>query len=375
MRAAIAALTLVLLAGPAAAETYDSSAGPLAVEPVVEGLDHPWGFAFLPDFEETGAVLVTERPGALRLFERGALSAPIEGAPEVAARGQGGLLDVALALDFAASGEIYLSYAAADGVFGARTEVARARLVRRPEPRLEDLEVIFRQSPSSTTGRHFGSRVVVAPDGSLFVTLGERGNRPAAQDLSTHLGKVVRIDRDGAPWPGNPFLGLAGALPEIWSWGHRNPQGATLDGAGRLWISEHGAQGGDEINRPEAGLNYGWPEISYGRHYSGAKIGRGTAARGMEQPVFYWDPSIAPSGLMIYQGALFPEWRGDFFTGSLKFALLSRLDESGGRIVAEERLFEGEFGRIRDVREAPDGTIWFATDEDPGALWRIAPAG
>ncbi|MFV0475503.1 MAG: PQQ-dependent sugar dehydrogenase [Pikeienuella sp.] len=365
---------LLLLAAPAAADMYDSSAGPLQVAPVVEGLDHPWGFVFLPDFEETGALLVTERSGALRLFERGALSAPIEGAPEVAARGQGGLLDVALARDFAESGEIYLSYAAQEGTFSTRTEVARARLERGAAPRLDGLTVIFRQSPASNSGRHYGSRVVVAPDGSLFITLGERGDRPAAQDLSTHFGKVARIDRDGAPWPGGPFIDREGALPEIWSYGHRNPQGATLDREGRLWVSEHGAQGGDEINRPEAGLNYGWPEISYGRHYTGEKIGRGTAAEGMEQPEYYWDPSIAPSGLMIYQGALFPEWRGDFFIGSLKFALLSRLDEEGGRLIGEERLFERAFGRIRDVREAPDGAIWFATDEDRGALWRIAPA-
>ncbi|QIE54894.1 PQQ-dependent sugar dehydrogenase [Pikeienuella piscinae] len=369
-----ALIALALLATPASAQVFETSAGPVRVEPMVEGLDHPWSFAFLPDFETTGAMLITERPGALRLYQDGALSNPLDGAPGVAARGQGGLLDVALARDFAKSGEIYLSYAASDGLFSARTEVARARLVRDRAPRLEALKVIFRQQPSKSTTRHFGSRIVVAPDGSLFVTFGERGEGAAAQDLGTHQGKVVRITRDGAPWPGNPFFGRDGALPEIWSYGHRNPQGAALDAAGALWVVEHGARGGDEINRPDPGANYGWPEISYGRHYSGEKIGRGTAAAGMEQPAYYWDPSIAPSGLAIYQGDLFPAWRGDFLVGALKFRLLSRLGMEGGRLREEERLFAGAFGRIRDVREAPDGAIWFATDEDPGAIWRMTPA-
>ncbi len=364
-----------LAALPAAAETFESSAGRLSVQPVVEGLDHPWGFAFLPDFAETGAILITERSGALRLFEKGRLSPPIEGAPEVAATGQGGLLDIALAPDFAETGTLYLTYAAPAGIFAARTELARARLVRAPEPRLEDLTPIFRQDPPQSASHHFGSRVVVALDGSLFVTVGDRGQSEEAQNLGAHQGSVVRILPDGAPHPENPFLGLPGAKPEIWSFGHRNPQGAALDPAGRLWIVEHGARGGDELNRPEAGVNYGWPVISYGRHYSGGKIGEGTAKPGMAQPIYYWDPSIAPSGLAFYEGDLFPGWKGDAFVGALKFQLVARLDlDAEGRVIREERLFAGAFGRVRDVRAGPDGALWFATDENPGAIYRVSPA-
>lgn len=364
------ALLLALLALPAAAETFETSAGPVRVETVVEGLDQPWGFAFLPG----GGLIVTEKAGALRLFEDGRLSPPLAGVPEVADGGQGGLLDVALAADFAANGEIYLSYAAPAGAFSARTEVARARLVRGPEPRLEDLTVIFRQEPASSGGRHFGSRIVVAPDGSLFVTIGDRGDDDEAQNLGSHNGSVLRIGRDGAPHPENPFLALEGARPEIWSFGHRNPQGAALDAEGRLWTVEHGARGGDELNRPEAGANHGWPVISYGRHYSGLKIGEGTAKAGMAQPAHYWDPSIAPSGLAFYGADLFPAWKGDAFVGALKDQLIARLDFDGGRVVREERLFADAFGRIRDVRAGPDGALWFATDESPGAILRIVPA-
>lgn len=373
MKQILCAIVAASLAAPAAAETFESSAGPLAVEPVVTGLDQPWAFVFLPGFEETGGMLVTEKSGALRLFGDGALSAPIAGAPEVSSRGQGGLLDVALARDFAASGEIYLSYAAPDGPGASRTEVARARLVRTPEPRLEDLTVIFRQAPSQSTTRHYGSRIVIAEDDSLFITVGDRGQREEAQDTSRHQGSVIRIMRDGTPHPGNPFLN-GGGRPEIFSYGHRNPQGAALDADGGLWTAAHGARGGDEINRPEVGRNYGWPVISYGRHYSGGEIGVGAAKEGMEQPLHYWDPSIAPSGLAIYEGDLFPDWRGDLLVGALKFRLLSRLDVEGGEIVGEERLFADEFGRVRDVRVGPSGAIWFATDDDNGAIYRVTPA-
>lgn len=374
MRQMILTLLLMTTAAPAIAEVFPSSTGRLRAEKVVEGLSEPWAFAFLPDFAETGALLITEKTGALRLFADGVLSTPLSGAPEVKDSGQGGLLDVALAHDFAESGEIYLSYAAADGLFSARTEVARAWLVRGASPRLEGLRVIFRQTASQTGGRHFGSRIAVAPDGSLFVALGERGESDEAQNLGSHQGSIIHITRDGAPHPDNPFLNQEGAQPEIWSYGHRNPQGATFDKAGTLWIVEHGAQGGDEVNLPRAGVNHGWPVISYGRHYSGAEIGRGVAAEGMAQPFHYWDPSIAPSGLALYEGSLFADWRGDLLVGSLKFELLSRLDIENGAVVGEERLFEGAFGRIRDVRVAPDGAIWLATDEDPGAIWRITPA-
>lgn len=370
MRCAFFALTL--LAMPAQADIFESSAGPLLVEPVVEGLDQPWAFAFLPDFGETGAMLITEKPGALRLFANGQLSDPLPGGPESVDIGQGGLLDVALAKDFESSGEIYLTYAARDGDL-YRTEIARAKLLREPSPRLEGLEVIYRQVPSLRGWRHFGSRIAVADDGTLFVSLGERGHPDEVQKLDNSIGKMIHITREGEPAPGNPFIGNANALPEIWSYGHRNAQGAAF-ADGRVWTVEHGARGGDEVNHPEAGVNYGWPVISYGRHYSGQKIGVGTAKEGMAQPFHYWDPSIAPSGMVIYQGDLFPEWRGDILVGSLKFALISRLDVEGGAVIGEERLPANEYGRIRDLREGPKGAIWFATDETSGAIYRITPA-
>ena len=354
-----------LLATAAHAQEFESSAGLVEVETVVSGLERPWGFAFLPD----GGVLITERPGALRHFKNGALSAPIPGLPDVYDSGQGGLLDVALARDFAESGEIYMSYAASDGVFSAQTRVARATFTG---DALTNVEVIFRQEPSQSGGRHFGSRIVVADDGSLFVTIGDRGEAGEAQNPASHQGSVIRILRDGAPHPDNPFLsGDRGWKPEIYSYGHRNPQGATFDSEGVLWTVEHGAKGGDEINRPANGANFGWPIISYGRHYSGGKIGVGRSSPGMEQPVHYWDPSIAPSGLVRYEGAMFPEWRGDLLVGALKYQLISRLDVEAGRVIGEERLFDGEFGRIRDIRVAPDGSVWFATDEEDGGLFRL----
>jgi glucose/arabinose dehydrogenase len=363
-----ALLLAALLAGPsAAAAVIDSSAGPLRLEMVADGLEHPWGLAFLPD----GRLLVTEREGRMRLIADGRLSTPLAGVPEVYASGQGGLLDVALAPDFAATGTLFFSYAErAEG--GARTAVARARL---DGERLADVTVIFRQSPVEGGGRHFGSRLVPLPDGTLFVTTGDRGEDDLAQDPAATIGKVLRIAADGSAPPDNPFVGRAGFAPEIWSLGHRNPQGATLDDRGRLWTVEHGARGGDEINRPEAGRNYGWPVISYGRHYSGLPIGEGTEAPGLEQPLFVWDPSIAPSGLAFYDGALMPEWRGDLFTGGLRAELLARVDlENGVPTGTEERLLDGAIGRLRDVRAGPDGALWLLTDENPGGVWRLAPA-
>jgi glucose/arabinose dehydrogenase len=364
MRILIAAL---LLAGAAAAETYPSSAGPLRVDAVATGLDQPWGMAFLPD----GRVLVTERGGALRLIDDGAVSAPIQGVPAVYDSGQGGLLDVAISPDFAETGLIFLSYAEpAEG--GARTAVARATLA---ETRLEDVAVIFRQRPALSGGRHFGSRIVPAPDGTLFVTLGDRGARDSVQDPSNLIGKLVRIAPDGSIPADNPFVGREGYAPEIYSIGHRNTQGAGLDAEGRLWTVSHGAAGGDEINRPEPGRNYGWPVISYGSHYSGARIGEGTEKPGLEQPEYYWDPSIAPSGLTVYDGDLFPDWRGDIFVGALRAQLLARVDmEAGSPTGAEERLLDGALGRIRAVATGPDGALWLLTDESPGGLYRITPA-
>lgn len=336
---------------------------------VARGLEHPWGLAFLPD----GRMLVTERPGRLRIVARdGSLSTALTGVPAVFAQGQGGLLDVALDRNFAANRTLYLSYAEPDERGNAGTAVARARL---GAAGLEDLRVIFRQSPKVRGGLHFGSRVVPARDGNLFVTLGERYQRDRAQDLGAHLGKVIRIKPDGGVPPDNPFVGRAGALPEIWSYGHRNVQGAALHPAtGALWTAEHGAQGGDEINRPEAGRNFGWPVITYGRDYSGASIGEGTAKAGMEQPLHYWDPSIAPSGMAFYEGDMFPGWKGNLLIGSLKFQVLSRLELDGSKVVHEERLLRGLNERIRDVRVGPDGLIYLLTDSSDGRVLRIEPA-
>ena len=334
-----------------------------------EELEHPWGLAFLPD----GRLLVTERPGRLRIVEAdGRLSKPLANLPEVAHRGQGGLLDVALDPDFASNRTIYLSYAE-PGEGGAGTAVARAVL---GDTGLSDVAVIFRQQPKVGAGNHYGSRLVFAADGTLFVTMGDRfAYRDQAQNLANHLGKIIRINRDGSTPSDNPSVGRAGARPEIWSYGHRNVQGAALEPAtGRLWTAEHGARGGDEINRPEAGKNYGWPVITYGVDYSGARIGEGTAKPGMEQPVHYWDPSIAPSGMAFYTGSAFPDWRGDLFVGSLKFGYLVRLDMEDGKIVGEERLIEDLDQRVRDVRQGPDGNLYLLTDEDDGAILRLAPA-
>ncbi len=338
------------------------------VERVAGPFSHPWAVTFLPG----GAMLVTERGGRLwRLGPEGA-SSEIAGVPEVRAAGQGGLLDVVAARDFAESREIFLTYSEPRGE-GSGTTAAVARLSGDGST-LEDLRVIFRQAPAVSSTIHYGSRIVEAPDGTLWVTLGDRGQPTQAQNLQSHLGKVVRINRDGSVPDDNPFRGGLGR-PEIWSYGHRNTQGAALDPeTGALWTVAHGARGGDEINKPEAGKNYGWPVITYGVDYSGMKIGEGTHKEGMEQPIHYWDPSIAPSGMAIYSGRLWPEWEGDIFVGALKFQLISRLEREGGEITGEERLFEEAYGRIRDVREGPDGALWFVTDEDEGGLFRIRPA-
>ncbi|MCJ8142416.1 PQQ-dependent sugar dehydrogenase [Ancylobacter sp. A5.8] len=356
--------------------TLPSSAGPLSVETVATGLASPWSLAFLPD----GRMLVTERPGRLRIVSRsGTVSAPVPGLPAVYARGQGGLLDIALAPDFTSSRVLYFSYAEPrEGASG--TSVARARLVESGgSARIENVEVIFRQSPAATGSNHYGSRLVFARDGSLFVTLGDRFSyRDQAQNLGNHLGKLVRILPDGSVPADNPLRERQGARPEIWSYGHRNVQGAALDPAtGRLWTMEHGARGGDELNHPEAGKNYGWPVITYGRDYSMLPIGEGTHKDGMEQPVRYWDPSFAPSGLAFYTGNLLGQWKGDLFTGGLSGMRLLRLrlDPAREKVVDEEVLLTDLQARIRDVRQGPDGALWLLTD-DPGAgrLLRVSPA-
>jgi len=336
---------------------------------IAGGLGHPWSLAFLPD----GRMLVTERPGRLRYVTMdGAISEPIAGVPAVHAAGQGGLLDVALDPDFPANSMIYLSYAEpGDGATNG-TAVARAQL---DGSRLAGLEVIFRQSPKVSGSHHFGSRLVFARDGTLFVTLGERNSeRQGAQDLGTHFGKIVRITKDGKVPPDNPFVAREGALPEIWSLGHRNVQGATLDPAtGRLWVHEHGPRGGDEINLPQAGHNYGWPVITYGREYHGPAIGEGTAKAGMEQPLHYWVPSIAPSGMAFYTGDLIPAWKGQLLVGALAAKQVARLEfDEHGKVKSEERIPIGE--RVRDIRQGPDGALYLLTDEDAGRLLRLAPA-
>jgi aldose sugar dehydrogenase len=342
---------------------------PFKVETIAQGLVHPWGLGFLPD----GRLIVTERPGRVRLVATtGALSGPVRGVPKVYANGQGGLLDVALSPDFATTGLIYLSYAEPREGTKNGTSLARAKLVAEgEEARLDELEVIFRQDPAYASSVHFGSRIVFTPDGSLFVTLGERyAAREQAQNPGNHLGKLVRLMPDGRPYAANPKKD--GWRPEIWSIGHRNVQGAALNPAsGKLWTIEHGARGGDEINIPQAGKNYGWPIITYGRDYTYAKIGEGTHKAGMEQPIYYWDPSIAPSGAAFYTGELFPQWRGNLFVGALAGQALHRLVLDGEHVVGEEKLLSDLGERIRDVRQGPDGALWLLTDHPDGRVLRV----
>ena len=346
----------------------------LAHTVVASGLAHPWGLALLPD----GRWLVTERPGRMRIVSAdGVVGEPIQGLPAVDARGQGGLLDVTLSPGFAQDRMIYWTYAE-PRQGGNATSVARGRLS--PDgTRVEDVQVIFRALPTYDGDKHFGSVLAFAPDGTLFVTLGERSDRamrPQAQRLDSHMGKVVRINADGSVPQGNPFVGREGALPEIWSLGHRNVQGAAIGPDGALWTIEHGARGGDELNRPEAGRNYGWPVATYGVEYSGLAIGEGTTAHeGMEQPVYYWDPVIAPGGAVFYDGAMFPGWRGNLLVAALKEKHIARLVIRDGRVVGEERLLTDLGERIRDVAVGPDGAVWAITDEDNGKLVRLAPAG
>jgi glucose/arabinose dehydrogenase len=342
------------------------------VETMASGLENPWAIAFLPD----GRKLITERPGKLRLLDKDGKLSEVPGVPEVAAVGQGGLLDVVLAPDFEKSRRIYFTFAEPRGIVNG-TAVAHARLTGEGnKSKLEDVTVIFRMEPGRGGGFHFGSRLAFAPDGNLFVTLGERNAMQPAQDLTGHLGKVVRIAPDGSVPKDNPFVKREDARPEIWSYGHRNPQGAAINPAsGKLWINEHGARGGDEINIPQAGKNYGWPVISYGRHYSGAKIGEGTQKEGMEQPIHYWDPSIGPSGMAFYTGDAIPAWKGNLFIGAMPLRHLQRLELDGEKVVHEERLLIGLGERIRDVRQAPDGTIWVLTDGRSGRALRLSPAG
>jgi aldose sugar dehydrogenase len=351
------------------------STTPIRAEVVARGLEKPWALAFLPD----GSMLVTEKAkGRLRVLSaRGEKSPPVEGVPEVDGRDQGGLLDVALAPDFATSQRIFLSYYEPRSG-GNGLAVVRGKLSLGGAPRLLEPKVVFRMEPTLDSTKHAGGRLVFGRDGLLFVTLGERSileGRKQAQDLTSHLGKIVRITEDGAAPPDNPFVTETGARPEIWTRGHRNVLAADLDAEGRLWVVEMGPRGGDELNLIAKGRDYGWPTIGYGEEYSGAKIHERTAAPGLEQPVYYWDPVISPSSLTIYRGTLFPEWRGHFFVGGLSSKALVRLVLDGDKVVGEERLLTDLGARIREVVEGPDGALYLLTDADDGVLYRVAPAG
>ncbi len=354
----------------AAGMQVKTETGTVVLTEVARGLENPWSLAFLPD----GRMLVTERPGRMRLVSpSGALSAPLAGLPAVHASGQGGLLDVVLSPGFATDRLIYFSFAQPTAG-GARTAVARARLDA-DALRLQDLRVIFAQKDDPPGSHHFGSRLVFGRDGTLFVTLGERFNhRDRAQDLDSHLGKVVRINPDGSVPADNPFVGRAGALPEIWSYGHRNVQGAALHPqTGALWAHEHGPQGGDELNILLAGRNYGWPQITFGREYvTGFRIGEGTERADVQPPLKQWTPSIAPSGMAFYTADVFPRWKGNLFIGALKYRMLVRLVLDGDKVTHEERLLADQGMRIRDVRQGPDGRLWLLDDSN-GRILRLDP--
>lgn len=357
-------------------ETFATEKTKIRVETVAQGLQHPWGLAFLPD----GTMLVTERPGFLRLVTpEGKIGAAIYGVPEVDARNQGGLLDIALDPDFAENRFVYLSYAEKGEGGKNGTAVARGHLTESMSPQLKDVEVIFRQQPKEASTLHFGSRLVFDRDGHLFIALGERSKeefRGQAQELSSHLGKVVRIMPDGTVPQDNPFVNEKGALPEIWSYGHRNQQGAALHPeTGVLWTNEHGPRGGDEINIPEAGKNYGWPVVSHGVNYSGTPVGSGEkSAPGMEDPHYHWTPSIGASGMAFYTGDAIPEWKGNLFVGGLAIPSLRRLTLDGDEIAGEEALLKDLGLRIRDVRQGPDGALYLLTDEEDGQILRITKA-
>lgn len=342
---------------------------------VADGLNHPWGLAFLPD----GRILVTERAGRLRLVgSDGKLSDAIAGVPDIDVGGQGGLLDVAVDPSFVTNHAIYWSYSEPQRGGANNTAVARGQLVDGFLPRIDHVQVIFHQTPSLDSSLHFGGRLVFARDGTLFVTLGERSitqGRMQAQRLDGTLGKIVRINADGSLPPDNPFAGRTNVRPEIWSLGHRNVQAATLHPeTGELWEIEHGTRGGDEINIARAGKDFGWPTIAYGIEYAGGAITGGiTAKPGMEQPLYYWDPVIAPSGMTFYTGDLFPEWKGSLFVGGLASQALVRLDVDGERITGEERLLTNMRRRIRDVVQGPDGALYLLTDESPGQILKLVP--
>ena len=348
------------------------AAAQVRTETVAKNLEHPWGLTFI----DNGRMLVTERPGQMRVVQaNGETGAPLEGLPKIDAGGQGGLLDVLADSAFARNRTVYFCYSEpAESGSGNSTALASARLSDDAK-RLEQVKVIFSQKPKYGSNAHFGCRIVESGDGALYLTLGDRFRRMEdAQKLDNHHGKIVRVNKDGSVPKDNPFTGTKGALPEIWSYGHRNAQGATLGPDGKLWMNEHGPQGGDEVNRADAGKNYGWPVISYGEHYGGGKVGEGTTKAGMEQPVHYWTPSMAPSGMAFLRSDKYgKEWQGSLFVGALKFRYLARLDVKDGKVVKEEKLLENLGKRIRDVKEGPDGLLYVLTDESRGEILRLRP--
>jgi glucose/arabinose dehydrogenase len=369
-----AGLAMVLFAGPSLAADdavqFSTEKAPVQVETLASGLDNPWSVEVMPD----GAFIVTELGGKLRIIRDGKASSPIGGVPKSVRKGQGGLLDVALDPGFETNRTLFLSMAVAEGGrYG--TAIVRG-VLSKDAKNLTDVKELFRMNKFTGKGQHFGSRIVFASDGSLFFGIGDRGERDRAQDMRDHAGSILHINADGSIPANNPYKDGNTGLPELWSKGHRNPQGIVIDPrSGQLLTVEHGARGGDEVNAPQPGKNYGWPVITFGKDYSGAEIGVGQAAEGYEQPLYYWDPSIAPGAIDVYQGAMFPQWHGNLLVSALKYQLLARLErDESGKIISEERLFEGEFGRIRDVKVAPDGAVLMVTDGDDGRLLRISAA-
>ncbi len=369
-----AGLAMVLFAGPSLAADdavqFSTEKAPVQVETLASGLDNPWSVEVMPD----GAFIVTELGGKLRIIRDGKASSPIGGVPKSVRKGQGGLLDVALDPGFGTNRTLFLSMAVAEGSrYG--TAIVRG-VLSKDAKNLTDVKELFRMNKFTGKGQHFGSRIVFASDGSLFFGIGDRGERDRAQDMRDHAGSILHINPDGSIPANNPYKDGNTGLPELWSKGHRNPQGIVIDPqSGQLLTVEHGARGGDEVNAPQPGKNYGWPVITYGKDYSGAEIGVGQAAEGYEQPLYYWDPSIAPGAIDVYHGAMFPQWDGNLLVSALKYQLLARLErDESGKIISEERLFEGEFGRIRDVKVAPDGAVLVVTDGDDGRLLRISAA-
>ncbi len=363
----IAIVLSLLSTGAYTAQVFESEDYKLRVEQLADGLENPWSVEFLPD----GRILVSERPGYLRIISKGEVSRPVSGLPKIKAFGQGGLLDIAIDPDFEKNQTIYLSYSG-PGSGGVSTEVISARLV---DHSLQDMRVIFTLAKKTSTGYHFGSRILFDRKGKLYISLGDRGDKDRSQDLDDHAGSLIRINKDGSVPDDNPFIGRSDVLPEIYTYGNRNMQGMDLHpDTGDIWTVEHGPQGGDELNLMQAGVNYGWPVITYGVNYViGTKIGEGTHKEGMAQPVHHWVPSIATSGLMFYSGDKFPAWKSNAFVSSLKFGQLARLELKDNKVVHEERLFDGELGRIRDVKQGPDGYIYMVTDEQNGKLLRVRP--